>query len=98
MYLLYRVLTALGMLLIAPYYAWRGWRRGEPARTLGERFGFLSPEVIAAASASPGAIWIHPDAFGEVLAAQPLVDRLKKRFPGRSVFVSTTTETGQRLA
>ena len=98
MYLLYRILTALGMLFIAPYYAWRGWRRGEPARTLGERFGFLSPEVIARAAASPGAIWIHAVSVGEVLAAQPLVNRLKNRFPGRAVFVSTTTETGQHLA
>jgi 3-deoxy-D-manno-octulosonic-acid transferase len=98
MYLLYRILTALGMLFIAPYYAWRGWRRGEPARTLGERFGFLSPELIVRAGSAPGSIWIHAVSVGEVLAAQPLVERLKKRFPGRSVFVSTTTETGQRLA
>ena len=98
MYLLYRILTALGMLFIAPYYAWRGWRRGEPARTLGERFGFLPQDVIARAAASPGAIWIHAVSVGEVLAAQPLVERLKKRFADRPVFVSTTTETGQRLA
>ena len=35
--------------------------------------------------------------MGEVLAAQPLVERLKA-CSGRAVFVSTTTETGQRLA
>jgi 3-deoxy-D-manno-octulosonic-acid transferase len=98
MYLLYRMLTALGMFAVAPYYAWRGWRRGEPARSLGERFGFLPPEITARASASAGAIWIHAVSVGEVLAAQPLVEQLKKRFPGRAVFVSTTTETGQRLA
>jgi 3-deoxy-D-manno-octulosonic-acid transferase len=98
MYLLYRVLTALGMFLIAPYYAWRGWRRGEPARTLGERFGFLPFSVVGRAAASPGAIWIHAVSVGEVLAAQPLVQRLKTQFPGHALFVSTTTETGQRLA
>ncbi len=98
MYLLYRILTALGMFLIAPYYAWRGWRRGEPARTLGERFGFLPSSVVGRAAASPGAIWIHAVSVGEVLAAQPLVQRLKTQFPGHAVFVSTTTETGQRLA
>ncbi|HWF38881.1 MAG TPA: 3-deoxy-D-manno-octulosonic acid transferase [Candidatus Acidoferrales bacterium] len=98
MYLLYRLLTALGMLFIAPYYAWRGWRRREPARTLGERFGFLAPDLLSRASVSPGAIWIHAVSVGEVLAAQPLVERLKKHFPDRAIFVSTTTETGQRLA
>ena len=39
-----------------------------------------------------------PSLSGEVLAAKPLVEGLKQRFPGRAVFVSTTTETGQRLA
>jgi 3-deoxy-D-manno-octulosonic-acid transferase len=35
---------------------------------------------------------------GEVLAAKPLVEGLKRRYPGRPIFVSTTTETGQKLA
>jgi 3-deoxy-D-manno-octulosonic-acid transferase len=52
MYLLYRILTALGMFVIAPYYAWRAWRRGEPARSLAERFGSLPPEVITRASSN----------------------------------------------
>src|ERR1700690_4183290 len=97
MYLLYRILTALGMLLIGPYYAWRGWRRGEPASTLWERFGGVPPEITERARADSGAIWIHAVSVGEVLAAQALVARLKAG-TGRSVFVSTTTETGRRLA
>ncbi len=109
MYFFYRILTAIGMLALAPYYALRGWRRGEPARTLRERFGQLDAELAARAAACvklatdaggcrPGAIWIHAVSVGEVLAAAPLVAVLKKRFPARCVLVSTTTETGQRLA
>ena len=85
------------MLLIGPYYAWRGWRRGEPASTLSERFGGVPAEIAERAEAAPGAIWIHAVSVGEVLAAQPLVERLKAS-AGRSMFVSTTTETGRQLA
>jgi 3-deoxy-D-manno-octulosonic-acid transferase len=97
MSLLYRLFTSLAILVLAPYYALRGWRRGEPWQTLRERLGGV-PTDTAAACAGGGAIWIHAVSVGEVLAAQPVVEGLKKRFPSRPVFVSTTTETGQRLA
>ena len=45
-----------------------------------------------------GPIWIHAVSVGEVLAAQPLIDGLKRRYPSAVILVSTTTETGQRLA
>lgn len=93
------------MFFLAPYYALRGWRRGEPSSTLRERLGGLPKEIVAraAASTSPqgantAAIWIHAVSVGEVLAAEPLAVGLKRHFPDRAVFVSTTTETGQRLA
>jgi len=108
MYFFYRILTAAGMFVLAPYFALRGWRAGEPSRALRERLGSLPPEIAvraaaAAASTTPkaindGPIWIHAVSVGEVLAAQPLVDGLKRRYPSAVIFVSTTTETGQRLA
>ncbi len=105
MYFFYRILTAAGRLLLAPYYALRGWRRGEPSSALRERLGSVPPEIISRANASrsvagpaQGPIWIHAVSVGEVLAAKPLAEGLQQRFPGRPVFVSTTTETGQRLA
>jgi 3-deoxy-D-manno-octulosonic-acid transferase len=107
MYFFYRILTAAGMFLLAPYFALRGWRAGEPSSALRERLGTL-PRAIAAraataaasapAAASNGPIWIHAVSVGEVLAAQPLIDGLKRRYPTATIFVSTTTETGQRLA
>lgn len=97
MMLLYQFFTALAILVLAPYYAVRGWRRGEPARTLRERLGRV-PDEITSAYARGEAIWIHAVSVGEVLAAQPVVNGLKARYPTRPVFVSTTTETGQRLA
>jgi 3-deoxy-D-manno-octulosonic-acid transferase len=103
MYFLYRILTAAGMFLLAPYFALRGWRAGEPTRALRERLGSLPPEIAvraaaAANSTNNGPIWIHAVSVGEVLAAQPLMDGWKRRDPSSTIFVSTTTETGQRLA
>ena len=105
MYFFYRILTAAGMFLLAPYFALRGWRAGEPSSALRERLGSLPARIAARAAtaaattaAKNGAIWIHAVSVGEVLAAQPLIDGLKRRYPGAVIFVSTTTETGQRLA
>jgi 3-deoxy-D-manno-octulosonic-acid transferase len=105
MYFFYRILTAAGMFLLAPYFALRGWRAGEPSSALRERLGSLPAEIAVGATAAAamsaanhGPIWIHAVSVGEVLAAQPLIDGLKRRYPGAVIFVSTTTETGQRLA
>lgn len=97
MMLLYQLFSAIAMLALTPYYAFRGWRRGEPVRTVHERLGRV-PDEIVKACAGGGAIWIHAVSVGEVLAAQPVVAGLKARYAGRGIFVSTTTETGQRLA
>jgi 3-deoxy-D-manno-octulosonic-acid transferase len=99
MYFLYIILTAAGLFVLAPYYALRGWRRGEAFRAVRERLGGLPPQAEArAAEGRAGAIWVHAVSVGEVLAAKPLVEGLKRRFPASAVLVSTTTETGQRLA
>jgi len=102
MYFFYRILTAAAMIVLAPYYVLRAWRRDEPARSFRERLGNLPAVTRAraaeAAAAGANVIWIHAVSVGEVLAAQPLVDGLKMKFSHRPIFVSTTTETGQRLA
>jgi 3-deoxy-D-manno-octulosonic-acid transferase len=97
MYFLYSVLTAVGMVLLAPYFVIRGLRRGRHFGNFRERMGYL-PADLARNASSGSAIWVHAVSVGEVLAGRPLVDELKKRFPERQIVLSTTTATGQQLA
>ncbi len=43
-------------------------------------------------------IWIHAVSVGEVLAISRVVEELKAQLPGWRIVVSTTTDTGQKLA
>jgi 3-deoxy-D-manno-octulosonic-acid transferase len=65
---------------------------------LGSAPAEIAAKASQAAASGANAIWIHAVSVGEVLAAKPIVDGLRTRFPQRPIFVSTTTETGQRLA
>jgi 3-deoxy-D-manno-octulosonic-acid transferase len=101
MYALYSLLTAAGLLLLSPYFVVRGLLQEKYLSNLPERFGRkFPPELVAGSSmaASAKSIWIHAVSVGEVLAALPLAERLKKKYPERTLVVSTTTLTGQKLA
>jgi 3-deoxy-D-manno-octulosonic-acid transferase len=101
MYAIYSLLTAAGMLLLAPYFLVRGLLQNKYLSNLPERFGRrFPPELVAvsSAAASEKSIWIHAVSVGEVLAALPLAQQLKKKYPGRRLVISTTSLTGQKLA
>lgn len=98
MYLLYSLLTAIGMIFLLPYFLARGLGRGKYFHNLRERMGTLPRAILSAASGAQGSIWVHAVSVGEVLAGLPLARALKERFPERKLFISTTTRTGQMLA
>lgn len=96
MYLIYTALLAAGLLVSLPYWLMQRLRHGKYRAGLGERLGRI-PQRLAAQPARP-AIWIHAVSVGEVLAVNELATELTKRFPQHRLVVSTTTDTGQRLA
>jgi len=96
MYFLYSTLLAIVMGLATPFWLWQMLRHGKYRRGFGERWGRV-PDRIAKAG-SPQAIWVHAVSVGEVLAVSGLIGKLKTQFPDDRIVVSTTTDTGQKLA
>ncbi|MFZ0285667.1 MAG: 3-deoxy-D-manno-octulosonic acid transferase [Terriglobales bacterium] len=96
MYLLYSALLAAGLLVTLPYWLWQMSRHGKYHTGLGQRLGKV-PKSLAAQSGRP-AIWVHAVSVGEVMAVSGLVAELSRRYPQHRVVVSTTTDTGQKLA
>jgi 3-deoxy-D-manno-octulosonic-acid transferase len=91
MYLLYSVLFTLGLILTAPYYAWK--HRGKlDAAAWKERFGFLQDHLR---QSEPGAIWVHAVSVGETLAVAGLIQELRALYPARKVFLSHVTPAGR---
>src|SRR5258708_32848760 len=95
MYLVYSALLALVLVLGTPYWLFEMLRHGKYRRGLSERLGRVPERIRNSGQAS---IWVHAVSVGEVLAVSDLVPRLRMEFPKHRVVVSTTTDTGQKLA
>ncbi|HXC95558.1 MAG TPA: 3-deoxy-D-manno-octulosonic acid transferase [Edaphobacter sp.] len=95
--IVYSALLLAVLVVGAPYWLVRMALSGRYRAGLPGRLGQV-PEALRAAVAGHTVIWVHAVSVGEVLAAARLVTELKKVLPGWVVAVSTTTETGQRLA
>jgi 3-deoxy-D-manno-octulosonic-acid transferase len=96
MYLFYSALLAIGLILSLPYWLWQTLRHGKYRTGLGERLGRV-PERLRGLPSGP-TIWVHAVSVGEVLAVSRLIEELRRRCPRYRVVVSTTTDTGQKLA
>jgi tetraacyldisaccharide 4'-kinase len=94
-FLLYRVLQALASPVLLVYLLLRGIKNPPYFSTLRERLGGIPSSWQHTASAS---IWLHAVSVGEILAAVPLLEELKRRTPGTSIFVSTSTLAGRETA
>lgn len=94
MSLFYSVLLGIALVVTAPWWLVRMLTHGKYRAGLGERLG----RVPVRLGAVQGCIWVHAVSVGEVLAVSGLVAGLRARFPERRVVLSTTTDTGQKVA
>ena len=96
MYLLYSVLLGLFLLLTIPYWLLQMLRHGKYRAGLRQRFGSVPPHISS--QFDKPIIWIHAVSVGEVVATTGVVEHLQKTLPPYRVLISTTTNTGQKLA
>jgi 3-deoxy-D-manno-octulosonic-acid transferase len=92
MYAIYSLaLTLLGLVYLPVFLVRKVWQGGHPL-ALGQRLGW------APLAPGPDRFWVHAVSVGEVMAAIPLVQALRHRWPATEVAVSTVTATGARVA
>ena len=96
MYSLYSLLFFLVLLLSTPWWLVQMLRHGKYRTGWSERLGRVPDRLFN--RIAERTIWIHAVSVGEVLAISRVVDELKARLPGWRIVVSTTTDTGQKLA
>ena len=96
MYAVYSALLGLLLLVTLPYWLVQMMRHGKYRAGLRQRWGGV-PANLATQQGKP-TIWVHAVSVGEVVASSAVIEALQRKFPSHRVVISTTTDTGQKLA
>ncbi len=72
--------------------------RGRPLSGLDERLARYSDGKRQELASGEKPVWLHLVSVGEALAARPLVEELRRRFPETPWVVTTVTPTGRSVA
>ncbi|MBN1918847.1 MAG: 3-deoxy-D-manno-octulosonic acid transferase [Verrucomicrobia bacterium] len=93
---LYNLFLLIVTVVLSGLFAYR-LITGEKYRFgLRQKLGWIPKNVRAKRDGRP-LIWIQAVSVGEVLAAKPLLDRIRQVFPGHQLLISTTTKTGYEV-
>jgi len=87
-----------GLLLFGACYLALRAARGRGLPGIRERLASYSPRTRERLGRMRGPVWIHAVSVGEVLAARPLIEEMRRRFPAKEWVVSTVTPTGREMA
>lgn len=94
MFLIYSLIYIVALVLIFPFEYFKRPKEIRK-RWVREKFGSLD---FATLTPNAGTIWVHAVSVGEVLAASPLLKKVKEKYPSKGIILSTVTDTGQKIA
>ena len=97
MYFLYNFILSSLLFILSPFILFKIIKGGGGARELFQRLGMVSgglPDSVRAG----GALWFHAASVGEVMASAALIEKIRLRWPDKSLIVSTFTATGNKAA
>lgn len=93
----YNLVLACAIPLLVLYTLWEVYMKRKTKHGLLQQLG----RYPASGAPNPGAhptVWVQAVSVGEVMAARPITQAVRKRFPDCRIVVTTTTDTGQRSA
>ncbi len=94
MFFLYSILYTIAIIFLLPFEYFKRPKEIRK-RWMREKFGLFSSSFIAYPSSL---VWVHAVSVGEVMAALPLIKRLREQYPSKQIILSTITDTGQKVA
>lgn len=97
MYIIYNLILILATILLFPVILFKLVTVPKYRGGLTQKLGRLRKGVMKVIQGTRP-IWVHAVSVGEVMAAHPLIRELKKKYPGRTLILSTVTVTGNYTA
>lgn len=95
----YTILYVFGFVLLSPVFLYKMWKRGKYRENFFQRFGRYAPAVRDRLQTKTAPrLWIQAVSVGEVNLALLLLRRVREKFPGHTLVLTTTTSTGYAVA
>ncbi len=95
LWLVYDGLLLLSWPFLLLYYLLRARTDGKYGQSFRQRMGIIAPRRLPDSALR---VWVHALSVGETLSVVPLVKEMRARCPDLEVVVSTSTETGRKMA
>jgi len=96
MYLIYNYIFTVGLFIATPFFLFRMATTRRFRKGMAERWGFYG--AIKRSLTSDHSIWIQAASVGEVTAALPVIDMLRRTYPGEKIILTCQTAAGRDVA